>query len=196
MHAIFFHWQTVQCNPEFRKKYIALDAIKKSLMFAMEIKKSKSYPQTIFGTHLPVMLDLENVQVKMYNHEMNSLLSKFSKRHRSDHHSSLHRKENKPEEDRTTVAHIRQLSSFVHSDVLVYCYLFIMLFSSIRSDSRLCSQFLLHCNIEMQYKKIFYKYLHSKDSHLGSIYTKGNINIPFTQKEIFPHKASISFPHF
>ena len=61
----------------------------------------------------------------------NSLLSKFSERHQSDHHSSLHRKENKPEENRTTVAHISQLSSFIYSDVLVYCYLFLMLFYSI-----------------------------------------------------------------
>lgn len=111
----------------------------------------------------------------------NSLLSKFSKRHGSDHRSSLHRKENNPEENRTTVAHTRQPSSFVDSDALIYCYLFIMLFYSIWSDSRLCFRFLLHCSIEMQYKKVFYKYLHSKDSCSGSIYTKGNIKVSYTK---------------
>lgn len=107
----------------------------------------------------------------------NSLLSKFSKRHQSDHHSSSPRKENKPEENRTTVAHIWQLDI----DTLVCCYLFIMLFYCIWSDSRLRFQFLLHCNIEMQYKKVFYKYLHSKDSRLGSPYTKGNTKVSYTK---------------
>lgn len=37
-------------------------------MFATETKKLKSYPQTIFGFHLSVILDLESIQVKMYNH--------------------------------------------------------------------------------------------------------------------------------
>lgn len=37
-------------------------------MFATEEKKLKSYPEEILGTHLPVTLDPENIQVKMYNH--------------------------------------------------------------------------------------------------------------------------------
>lgn len=65
-HFSFFCWKPLLRNPEFRKS-IALDAIKKSLMFATEDKKLKSYPQEILCTHLPVILYLGNIKVKMYN---------------------------------------------------------------------------------------------------------------------------------
>lgn len=90
-------------------------------MFAAEIKKLKSYPQTIFGTHLPVILDLENIQVKMYNHpRRTTIYSQNFPKDTNPIHNSLCKKENIPEEKRITVAHIRQLSSFVDSDKLVY----------------------------------------------------------------------------
>lgn len=68
--------------------------------------------------------------------------------------------------------------------IVIYQYVSIyllMVFYTIWSDSRLCFQFLLHCSIEIKYKKVFYKYLYSRDSYLGSIYLKGNTKISYTK---------------
>lgn len=105
----------------------------------------------------------------------------YSKSFPKDSWSLVFITQNKLEENRTIFAHSRQQSSFVDSDILAHCYLFIMLFYSIGSDSRLYLQLLPHCNIEMQYRQVFYKYLHSKDSHLDSIYTNRNAKVSYTK---------------
>lgn len=69
---------------------------------------------TVSGKHKS-----ENVQLD----EMNfSIFAKFIRRHLCHQQSSLHRKENKPEENTATVAYIRQLSGFAASDMYAIIY--------------------------------------------------------------------------